>query len=264
MAQSDDDVSTTGCGREQRCQPQMNGRAQPQPAETAPNGDKPRGQITVFLLDDHEIVRRGVRELLEAEPDITVVGEAGTAASALARVPALRPRVAVLDVRLPDGDGVSVCREIRSRMPEVACLMLTSFGDDEALFDAIMAGAAGYVLKQIRRTDLVGAVRTIASGRSLLDPEAASRVMRRMRDQAARSDPLSGLTGQERRILELIGEGLTNRQIGEQMFLAEKTVKNYVSALFAKLGMERRTQAAAYAARLFEDQHHADREAPAT
>ncbi|HTP16413.1 MAG TPA: response regulator transcription factor [Streptosporangiaceae bacterium] len=229
-----------------------------------PDGGKTRGKITVFLLDDHEIVRRGVRELLEAEPDITVVGEAGTAASALARVPALRPRVAVLDVRLPDGDGVSVCRDIRSRMPEVACLMLTSFGDDEALFDAIMAGAAGYVLKQIRGTDLVGAVRTIASGRSLLDPEAASRVMRRMRDQAARSDPLSGLTGQERRILELIGNGLTNRQIGEQMFLAEKTVKNYVSALFAKLGMERRTQAAAYAARLFEGQHHADRESPAT
>jgi DNA-binding NarL/FixJ family response regulator len=211
-------------------------------------------KISVFLLDDHEIVRRGVRELLESEPDIEVVGEAGTAASALARIPALRPQVAVLDVRLPDGDGVSVCREIRSRMPSVACLMLTSFGDDEALFDAIMAGAAGYVLKQIRGTDLVGAIRTIATGGSLLDPAAASRVMRRMRDQVARADPLAGLTGQERRILELIGEGLTNRQIGEQMFLAEKTVKNYVSALFAKLGMERRTQAAAYAARVFDDQ----------
>jgi two-component system, NarL family, response regulator DevR len=210
-------------------------------------------KITVFLLDDHEIVRRGVRELLEAEPDITVVGEAGTAQAALARIPALRPDVAVLDIRLPDGDGVSVCREIRSTMPEIACLMLTSFGDDEALFDAIMAGAAGYVLKQIRGTDLVGAVRTIASGESLLDPEAASRVMRRMRDQAARRDPLAELTGQERRILELIGEGLTNRQIGERMFLAEKTVKNYISALFAKLGMERRTQAAAYAARLQPD-----------
>jgi DNA-binding NarL/FixJ family response regulator len=161
--------------------------------------------------------------------------------------------VAVLDVRLPDGDGVTVCREIRSKMPSVACLMLTSFSDDEALFDAIMAGAAGYVLKQIRGTDLVGAVRTVAAGESMLDPEAASRVMRRMRDQAARSDPLAGLTEQERRILELIGEGLTNRQIGERLFLAEKTVKNYVSALFAKLGMERRTQAAAYAARVFED-----------
>jgi DNA-binding NarL/FixJ family response regulator len=210
-------------------------------------------KIKVFLLDDHEIVRRGVHDLLEAEPDIMVIGEAATAESALARIPALRPDVAVLDVRLPDGNGVTVCREIRSKMPEVACLMLTSFGDDEALFDAIMAGAAGYVLKQIRGTDLVGAVRTIASGRSLLDPEAASRVMQRMRDQAQRSDPLSGLTEQERRILELIGEGLTNRQIGERLFLAEKTVKNYVSALFAKLGMERRAQAAAYAARVFDE-----------
>src|SRR5215813_8817453 len=212
-----------------------------------------QGKISVFLLDDHEIVRRGVRELLEAEPDITVIGEAGTAASALARIPALKPDVAVLDVRLPDGDGVMVCRELRSMMPELACLMLTSFGDDEALFDAIMAGAAGYVLKQIRGTDLVGAIRTIAAGESLLDPEAARKVMRRMREQAQRSDPLSGLTDQERRILELIGEGLTNRQIGERMFLAEKTVKNYVSALFAKLGMERRAQAAAYAARIFEE-----------
>jgi DNA-binding NarL/FixJ family response regulator len=209
--------------------------------------------ISVFLLDDHEIVRRGVRELLEAERDITVIGEAGTAESALARIPALRPDVAILDVRLPDGDGVSVCREIKSRLPEVACLMLTSFGDDEALFDAIMAGAAGYVLKQIRGTDLVGAVRTIASGASLLDPRAAGRVMQRMRDQAAAQDPLAALTGQERRILELIGEGLTNRQIGERMFLAEKTVKNYVSALFSKLGMERRTQAAAYAARVMKE-----------
>jgi DNA-binding NarL/FixJ family response regulator len=227
----------------------MSDTGQPGQGGTGPGA----GQIGVFLLDDHEIVRRGVRDLLEAEPDITVVGEAGTAASALARIPALRPDVAVLDVRLPDGDGVSVCREIRSAMPQVACLMLTSFGDDEALFDAIMAGAAGYVLKQIRGTDLVGAVRAVASGQSLLDPQAAGRVMQRMRDQAARADPLAALTGQERRILELIGDGLTNRQIGERMFLAEKTVKNYVSALFAKLGMERRTQAAAYAARVFED-----------
>ncbi|MGD0926701.1 MAG: response regulator transcription factor, partial [Streptosporangiaceae bacterium] len=190
----------------------------------------------------------GVRDLLEAEPGITVIGEAGTAASALARIPALKPDVAILDVRLPDGDGVSVCRDIRSKMPQLAVLMLTSFSDDEALFDAIMAGAAGYVLKQIRGTDLVGAVRTIASGQSLLDPEAASRVMRRMRDQATAADPLAGLTDQERRILALIGEGLTNRQIGDRLFLAEKTVKNYVSALFAKLGMQRRAQAAAYAA----------------
>jgi DNA-binding NarL/FixJ family response regulator len=208
--------------------------------------------ITVFLLDDHEIVRRGVRDLINAEAGITVIGEAATAASALARIPALKPDVAVLDIRLPDGDGVTVCREIRSKMPQVACLMLTSFSDDDALFDAIMAGAAGYVLKQIRGTDLIGAIRTIASGQSLLDPEAASRVMRRMRDQAAATDPLGSLTDQERRILALIGEGLTNRQIGDRLFLAEKTVKNYVSALFAKLGMQRRAQAAAYATRVFE------------
>ena len=215
------------------------------------DNNSPDGAIRVFLLDDHEIVRLGVRDLLDAQPDIQVVGEAGTAASALARIPALRPDVAVLDVRLPDGDGVAVCREIRSRMPEVACLMLTSFGDDEALFDAVMAGAAGYVLKQIRGTDLVGAVRTVASGQSMLDPKAASQLMARLRDASQKRDPLEGLTGQERRILELIGEGLTNRQIGERLYLAEKTVKNYVSALFQKLGMERRTQAAAYAARIF-------------
>ena len=214
--------------------------------------------IAVFLLDDHEVVRRGVRDLLEAEPDITVVGEAGTAESALARIPALRPDVAVLDVRLPDGDGVSVCREIRSKMPEVACLMLTSFGDDEALFDAIMAGAAGYVLKQIRGTDLVGAVRTVASGQSMLDPQAAGRLMASLR-KPAKADPLAGLTPQERRILELIGEGLTNRQIGERLFLAEKTVKNYISGMFAKLGMERRTQAAAYATRVFGEEHGIER-----
>jgi DNA-binding NarL/FixJ family response regulator len=212
------------------------------------------GPIRVYLLDDHEIVRMGVRDLLEAEPGITVIGEAGTAASALARIPALKPDVAILDIRLPDGDGVSVCRDLRSKMPQLACLMLTSFSDDEALFDAIMAGASGYVLKQIRGTDLVGAVRTIASGQSLLDPEAASRVMRRMRDQATAADPLAGLTDQERRILALIGEGLTNRQIGDRLFLAEKTVKNYVSALFAKLGMQRRAQAAAYAARIHDQQ----------
>jgi DNA-binding NarL/FixJ family response regulator len=242
-----------------KCQPQMSDIPQPGANEAAQD----TGQIRVFLLDDHEIVRRGVRELLESEPDIVVVGEAGTAASALARIPVLAPDVAVLDIRLPDGDGVSVCREIRSGMPQVACLMLTSFGDDEALFDAIMAGAAGYVLKQIRGTDLVGAVRTVAGGKSLLDPEAAGRVLQRMREQADQADPLAGLTPQERRILELIGEGLTNRQIGERMFLAEKTVKNYVSALFAKLGMERRTQAAAYAARVFEDRGRPERAAAA-
>lgn len=202
-------------------------------------------------MDDHEIVRRGVRDLLETEPDIIICGEAGTASAALARIPALRPDVAILDVRLPDGDGVSVCREIRSRTPEVACLMLTSFAEEDALFDAIMAGAAGFVMKQIRGTNLVDAIRTVAAGQSLLDPDAASKVMRRMRDQASIRDPLAGLNDQERRILELIGEGLTNRQIGERIFLAEKTVKNYISGMFVKLGMERRTQAAAYAARIF-------------
>jgi DNA-binding NarL/FixJ family response regulator len=229
---------------------------------SAPESDGSRA-IGVFLLDDHEVVRRGVRDLLEAEADIRVVGEAGSAASALARIPALRPDVAVLDVRLPDGDGVTVCREIRSRMPDVACLMLTSFSDDDALFEAIMAGAAGYVLKQIRGTDLVGAVRTVAKGQSMLDPRAASQVMERLRDQSRKQDPLAELTGQERKILELIGDGLTNRQIGERMFLAEKTVKNYVSALFAKLGMERRTQAAAYAARIFREEQAAGHADPA-
>jgi DNA-binding NarL/FixJ family response regulator len=212
-----------------------------------------RSPIKVFLLDDYEIVRQGVRDLLEIQPDIRVIGEAGTAASALARIPALRPDVAILDVRLPDGDGVSVCRDIRAQMPEVACLMLTSVDDDEALFNAIMAGAAGYVLKDINGTNLVGAVRTVAAGQSMLDPRAAGQLMARLRDAATKHDPLEGLTKQERRILELIGEGLTNRQIGERMYLAEKTVKNYVSALFQKLGMERRAQAAAYAARIFDE-----------
>jgi two-component system response regulator DevR len=205
----------------------------------------------VFLLDDHEVVRRGLRELLEAEDDLTVVGEAGTAAEALERVPATRPDVAVLDVQLPDGDGVEVCREIRSAHPEIACVMLTSFADDEAVYAAIMAGAAGYLLKQIRGTDLVTGIRQVAAGGSLLDPIVTARVLDRLRH---RNDPdeLAGLTGQERKILDLIAEGMTNRQIGEQLFLAEKTVKNYVSNLLAKLGMSRRTEAAAYAARLSE------------
>jgi len=207
-------------------------------------------QIRVFLLDDHEVVRRGVRDLLESEGDVIVVGEASTAAEALARVPAVRPDVAVLDVRLPDGDGVTVCRDLRSQFPEMACLMLTSFADDEALFDSILAGAAAYVLKQVRRADILGAVRTIAGGGSLLDSGTTARVMQRLREQATATDPLSGLSEQERKVLELIGEGLTNRQIGERMFLAEKTVKNYVSNLLAKLGMERRTEAAVFAARL--------------
>jgi DNA-binding NarL/FixJ family response regulator len=207
--------------------------------------------IRVFLLDDHEVVRRGVADLLDPEPDIVVAGEAATAAEALSRVPAARPDVAVLDVRLPDGDGVTVCRELRSQLPDLRCIMLTSFADDEALFDAIMAGATGYVLKQIRGTDLVGAIRTVASGQSLLDPRTTARVLDRMREQAnRRRDPLAALTDQERTVLEHIGEGLTNRQIAERMFLAEKTVKNYVSHLLAKLGMERRTQAAVLAAEL--------------
>src|SRR3954466_5391330 len=214
-------------------------------------------QIRVFLLDDHEVVRRGVRDLLESEGDVVVVGEASTAAEAMARVPAVRPDVAVLDVRLPDGDGVTVCRDLRSQFPDLACLMLTSFADDEALFDAILAGASGYVLKQVRGADILGAVRTVAAGGSLLDPRTTARVMQRLREQAtAKDDPLQGLTDQERRILELIGEGLTNRQIGERMFLAEKTVKNYVSSLLAKLGMERRTQAAAFVVRLEDHTGH--------
>ncbi len=205
--------------------------------------DVVRPRIRVFLLDDHELVRRGVRELLESAGDIEVVGEAGTAAEALARLPAVRPQVAVLDVRLPDGDGVEVCRELRSQSGDLACLMLTSFSDDEALLGAVMAGAAGYVLKDIRGGDLVGAVRTVAAGGSLLDARSTAHVLAKLRDKQA-SDPLDVLTDQERRILDLIGEGLTNRQIGERLFLAEKTVKNHVSSVLAKLKMQRRTQAA--------------------
>ncbi len=212
--------------------------------------DGQQAPIGVFLLDDHEIVRRGVADVLETDPGITVVGEAKNAAEALARVPALKPDVAVLDVRLPDGDGVSVCRELRSRMPDLRVIMLTSYSDDEALFEAIMAGASGYLLKQILGDDLVGAVRTVAGGGSLLDPAATTTVLERMRRAAEPAGPLSTLSEQERTVLELIGEGLTNRQIGERMFLAEKTVKNYVSHLLAKLGLERRTQVAVLATEL--------------
>ncbi|MFD7422915.1 response regulator [Streptomyces californicus] len=210
------------------------------------------GKITVFLLDDHEVVRRGVHELLASEPDVEVVGEAGTAADALVRIPATRPDVAVLDVRLPDGSGVEVCREVRSQDENIKCLMLTSFADDEALFDAIMAGASGYVLKAIRGGELLNAVRDVAAGKSLLDPVATARVLQRLRDGGSGKgdDKLAGLTEQERKILDLIGEGLTNRVIGERLHLAEKTIKNYVSSLLSKLGMERRSQAAAYVARL--------------
>jgi DNA-binding NarL/FixJ family response regulator len=216
------------------------------------SGGPARKPIGVFVLEDQEIVRRGIRVLLEAEPDIQLIGEAGTASAALAQIPALRPAVAVLDVRLPDGDGVSVCRQVRSRAPEVACLMFTAFSDDEALLASILAGAAGYVLKQVRGCDLVGAVRAVASGQSLLDPRAASRARARLRDEAGRCDRLAGLTARERKVMELIGDGLTNRQIGEQLSVSVKTVKNYVSVLFVKLGMEQRTQVAAYAARTFD------------
>jgi len=211
----------------------------------------PRMAVRVFLLDDHEIVRRGLRDLLE-DAGLEVVGEAGTAEEALRRVPALSPDVAVLDVRLPDGDGVEVCRELRNRNPDLPCLMLTSFSDDEALFDAIMAGASGYVLKQIRGDDLVDAIGRVAAGESLLDPTATTRLLERLRRGGPQDDKIAQLTDQERRILELLAEGLTNRQIAEQMYLAEKTVKNYVSNLLAKMGMQRRTEAAVYAARLSE------------
>ncbi|WP_326580714.1 response regulator transcription factor [Actinacidiphila glaucinigra] len=211
----------------------------------------PQTPIRVFLVDDHEVVRRGVHDLLDAEPDIEVVGEAGTVDHALARGPALRPDVAILDVRLPDGDGIGICRELRSRMPELACLMLTSFDDDDALLDAIMAGAAGYVLKQIKGSDLISAVRTVASGQSMLDPATTARLMNSLRHQEEPATPqneiLATLTPREREILELIGEGLTNRQIGKRLFLSEKTVKNHISRMLAKLGVERRIQAAVLA-----------------
>jgi DNA-binding NarL/FixJ family response regulator len=203
--------------------------------------------VSVFLLDDHEIVRRGVRELIEAEPGLVVVGEASTAEEAVRRIPAVRPDVAVLDVRLPDGSGVEVCREVRSQLPGLACLMLTSFSDDDALFEAIMAGASGYVLKQIRGNDLVTAIRRVARGESLLDPSVTTKVLHRLRNPSEEDERLAKLTPQERRILDLIAEGATNRQIGNELHLAEKTVKNYVSNMLMKLGMSRRTEAAVFA-----------------
>ncbi|MEW2576525.1 response regulator transcription factor [Streptomyces syringium] len=222
--------------------------------------DQHAAPLRVFILDDHEVVRRGVCDLLEAEHDIEVVGEAANGREALSRVPATRPHVAILDVRLGepgaeggDHEGIEVCRELRAMMPELACLMLTSFDDDEALFDAIMAGAAGYVLKQINGSDLVTAVRTVATGKSMLDPRTASRVMERLRAPRRPEVPEPEpdlLSPRERQILELIGEGLTNRQIADRLFLAEKTVKNRVSSLLAKLGVGRRVQAAEIAGRL--------------
>jgi DNA-binding NarL/FixJ family response regulator len=209
--------------------------------------------IRVFLLDDHEVVRRGVRDMLE-EAGLDVVGEASTAEEAVRRIPAILPDVAVLDVRLPDGNGVEVCRDVRDLVPGLACLMLTSYSDDEALFEAIMAGASGYVLKQIKGTELVDAIKTVASGQSLLDPAATARVLDRLRAGSPEDDKIATLTDQERKLLDLLAQGLTNREIAAKMFLAEKTVKNYVSNLLAKMGMQRRTEAAVYAARLEERQ----------
>jgi two-component system, NarL family, response regulator DevR len=206
--------------------------------------------IRVYLLDDHEVVRQGLRALLEGTGDIEVVGESGTAAEAASRIPALRPDVAVLDARLPDGSGIEVCRSVRSVDASIGALILTSYDDDEALFAAIMAGAAGYVLKEIRGNDLVEAIRQVAAGNSLIDPALTAKVLERVRHPQATAPELAQLTEQELKLLGYIAEGMTNRQIGEQMFLAEKTVKNYVSSILAKLGLERRTQAAVLASKL--------------
>jgi DNA-binding NarL/FixJ family response regulator len=211
----------------------------------------PTMSVRVFLLDDHEVVRRGLRDLL-TDAGLDVVGEASTVAEAMARIPAVGPEVAVLDVQLPDGTGVEVCRDLRDRMPDLRCLMLTSFADDEALFDAVMAGAVGYVLKDIRGNDLVSAIERVAAGESLLDPVATARMIERFRTPDPRDELVAQLTPQESRLLALLAEGLTNRAIAEQMYLSEKTVKNYVSNLLAKMGMSRRTEAAVYAARLDE------------
>lgn len=206
--------------------------------------------VKVFLVDDHEVVRRGLVDLLGADPELDVVGEAGSVAEAMARVPAARPDVAVLDVRLPDGNGIELCRDLLSRMPDLRCLILTSYTSDEAMLDAILAGASGYVVKDIKGMELARAVKDVGAGRSLLDNRAAAALMAKLRGAAEKQDPLSGLTDQERTLLGLLSEGLTNKQIADRMFLAEKTVKNYVSRLLARLGMERRTQAAVFATEL--------------
>jgi len=234
-------------------------------AGRSPGREDPGVGLRIFLVDDHEVVRAGLRSLIGTEPDLEVVGEAGTAEEALARIPPTRPDVAILDVRLPDGNGIEVCREIRSRAPETACLVLTSYADDEALFAAIMAGASGYLLKQVGTADLVCDIRRVGAGQSLLDPALTQKVLARVQAGPNADTRLSTLTPQERRILDLIAEGRTNRQIGEALYLAEKTVKNYVSNLLAKLGMERRTQAATYVARLDERAAQAfDRDAAGT
>ncbi|WP_306214006.1 response regulator [Actinoplanes sp. RD1] len=212
--------------------------------------------IRVFLLDDHEVVRRGLVDLLQADGDIEVIGESGLAQEAAGRIPALRPDVAIFDARLPDGNGIDVCRDVRAVDSSIKGLILTSYEDDEALFAAIMAGASGYVLKQIRGNDLLDAVRRVAAGQSLLDPAVTQRVLERIRHGVEQPKELASLTDQERRILEFIAEGLTNREIAGRLFLAEKTVKNYVSSLLAKLGLERRTQAAVLATRLLGDHPH--------
>jgi two-component system response regulator DevR len=216
--------------------------------------DAASGKVTVFLLDDHELVREGVRQLLEADGTIEVVGEAGTCVDAVARIRATRPQVAVLDVQLPDGSGVEVCRDVRSLDPNLACLMLTSFSDEEALFQSVVAGAAGYVLKQIRGNDLVSAVHRVARGESLIDPALTSELVERLRNPRHDQDPrLAALTELERTILDLVAEGLTNRQIAVKVNRAEKTVKNYMSSILMKLGMTRRTEAAVFAVRAKSD-----------
>jgi two-component system response regulator DevR len=215
------------------------------PADVTGHADQP---IRVFLLDDHEMIRRGISDLLDAEPDISVVGQAGTAAEAMRRIPAVQPDVAILDARLPDGSGIDVCRDIRSSSPEIRCLILTSYDDNDAVFAAVMAGAAGYLLKEIRGNSLVDAIRQVAAGNSLMDPAVTERLLARLRDGEPQDERLASLTDREREVLALISEGLTNREIGERLFLSEKTVKNYVSGLLAKLGMQRRTQAAVYGA----------------
>ncbi|HEY3472235.1 MAG TPA: response regulator transcription factor [Amycolatopsis sp.] len=211
--------------------------------------------LRVFLVDDHEVVRRGVADLLDEDEHLTVVGQASSVSQALARIPALNPDVAVLDVRLPDGNGIELARELRSKLPELKCLMLTSYTDEQAMLDAVMAGASGFVIKDIKGMDLVSAVRDVGAGKSLLDAHAAAALMAKLRDSQAKKGPLADLSEQERKLLELIGEGLTNRQISERMFLAEKTVKNYVSRLLTKLGLERRTQAAVLATELRNQAH---------
>lgn len=211
--------------------------------------------VRVLLVDDHEIVRRGIADLIGTAADLEVVGEASGVAEAMARARQVNPNVAVLDVRMSDGNGIELCRDLKSEMPDLNCLMLTSYADDDALFDAIMAGASGFILKQVLGLDLLNAIRAVGEGGSLLDPKTTTALMNRIRREREDQNPLNKLTEQEHMVFDLIGEGMTNRQIGERMFLAEKTIKNYVSHLLSKLGMQRRTQAAALAAELRARRH---------